>query len=136
MAFRKLEMATTGNLKIGKLQMERIVAYCGIVCSDCPVFRATKNNDDAERKKVAELWTEQYSREFRREDINCDGCLSKGPRVFSYCNACEIRKCAQERNIENCAHCTEYACERLSKLLNEYTPAKEVLDEIRASVTK
>ena len=113
--------------------MERVVAYCGIICSDCPTFKATKNDDDAERRRVAELWTKQYGREYKMEDINCDGCLTKGRRVFSYCIVCEIRKCAQERNVENCAYCVEYACEKLSNLFNEYKPAKEVLDEIRIS---
>lgn len=116
--------------------MARIVAYCGIICSDCPAFEATQMDDDAERRRVAELWTEQYSKEYKVEDINCDGCLTEGQRVFSYCNICEIRKCARERNVENCAYCEEYACEKLSKLFNEYTPAKEVLDEIRASKVK
>ncbi len=113
--------------------MSRIVAYCGIICSDCPAFKATKANDDGERQRVAEQWTEQYGKEFRVEDINCDGCLTEGPRTFSHCEVCEMRKCARERDVENCAHCDEYACERLSKLFNEYEPAKEVLDEIRAS---
>jgi hypothetical protein len=90
-------------------------------------------DDDGERRKVAELWTKQYGREFKIEDINCDGCLTKGPRVFSYCNTCEIRKCAEKKNVENCAHCEEYACEKLSRLFKEYKPAKEVLDEIRSS---
>lgn len=113
--------------------MDRIVAYCGIICSDCPTFKATQMDDDAERKKVAELWTKQYGAEHRIEDINCDGCISKGPRIYRYCNTCEIRKCGQERNVENCAYCEEYTCEKLSKLFAEYKPAKEVLDKIRVS---
>jgi hypothetical protein len=116
--------------------MGRIVAYCGIICSDCPTFKATMANDDAERRRVAELWTKQYARKYRTEDINCDGCLTKGPRIFSYCKVCEMRKCGRERNVENCAHCDEYACGKLSKLFNEYEPAKEVLDEIRATRMK
>lgn len=117
-----------------ELNMGRIVAHCGIICSDCPTFIATKNDDDAERRRVAELWTKQYDKEYKKEDINCDGCLTVGPRIFDYCKVCEIRKCAGERNVENCAHCEDYACEKLSKLFNEYKPAKEVLDEIRASL--
>lgn len=113
--------------------MERIVAYCGIICSDCPTFIATKNDDDAERRRVAELWTKQYGKEYKKEDINCDGCLTGGPRIFNYCKVCEIRKCARGRDVRNCAYCEDYACETLSKLLNEYEPAKEVLDGIRAS---
>ncbi|PIX31581.1 hypothetical protein COZ60_03745, partial [Candidatus Bathyarchaeota archaeon CG_4_8_14_3_um_filter_42_8] len=30
--------------------MEKMVGYCGIVCSDCPVLMATRKNDDAERR--------------------------------------------------------------------------------------
>jgi hypothetical protein len=116
--------------------MGRIVAYCGIICSDCPTFNATKANDDAERRRVAELWTKQYGRKFRMEDINCDGCLTEGLRIFSHPKVCKMRMCARERNLENCAHCSEYACEKLSKLFNEYEPAREVLDEIRASKVK
>lgn len=52
--------------------MDRIVAYCGIICSDCPTFKATKMDDDAERRRVAKLWTKQYGKEFKMEDINCD----------------------------------------------------------------
>lgn len=113
--------------------MDRIVAHCGIICSDCPTFKATKANDDDERRRVAELWTKQYDKEYKLEDINCDGCLTEGQRIFGYCKVCEIRTCAKERNVENCAHCDEYACEKLSKLFHEYKPAKAVLDEIRTS---
>lgn len=111
--------------------MNRVIAYCGIICSDCPAFKATNANDDAERRRVAKLWTEQFGVEHKIKDINCDGCLSKGPRIYRHCTTCEIRKCGLDRNVENCAHCEEYACEKLSKLFNEYKPAKEVLDEIR-----
>ena len=95
--------------------MERIVAYCGIICSECPTFKATKANDDAERRRVAELWTKQYGREYKMDDINCDGCLTEGPRIFGYCKVCKIRKCAKEKNVKNCAYCEEYSCEKLSR---------------------
>ena len=111
--------------------MEKIVGYCGIVCSDCPVLIATQKNDDAERRRVAEVFTKQYGREYKPEDINCDGCISSGPRIFSYCTVCEIRKCGKEKNVVNCASCADYPCEKLSKLFAGYSKAKETLDEIR-----
>jgi len=116
--------------------MKRVVAYCGIICTNCPTFKATKTNDDNERRRIAQLWTHQYGKDFRTEDINCDGCLSRGQRVFSYCNICEVRKCARERNVENCAHCGDYVCEKLSHILNVYEPARKVLDRIRTSEEK
>ncbi len=111
--------------------MEKMVGCCGIICSDCPVLIATRKNDDAERQRVAEIFTKQYGKEYKPEDINCDGCLSDSQRIFSYCNACEIRKCAKEKNVANCGSCADYPCEKLSKLFAEYSKAKETLDEIR-----
>lgn len=48
--------------------MEKIIAHCGITCSDCPTFMATKMNDDAERKRVAELGTKEYGHPFKPEN--------------------------------------------------------------------
>ena len=116
--------------------MERIIAYCGITCSDCCTFIATKMNDDAERKKVAEMWTKQYATPFKPEDINCDGCLTNGTRVFNYTEICEIRKCGQEKKVKNCAHCDDYKCEKISKLHEQAPKAKETLDQIRRSLDR
>ncbi len=111
--------------------MEEMIGYCGIICSDCPVLIATQKDDDAERKRVAEIFTKQYGKEYKPEDINCDGCISDSPRIFSYCNVCEIRKCGIEKNVKNCAHYTEYPCGNLSQLFSKYSKAKETLDEIK-----
>jgi len=111
--------------------MEEIVGYRGIICSDCPVLVATQKNDDEERKQVAQIFTKQYGKEYKPEDINCDGCTGDSQRIFSYCGVCGMRKCGREKNLKNCAHCLDYPCEKLSKLFNEYSKAKETLDEIR-----
>ncbi len=114
--------------------MEKVVAFCGITCSDCPTFQATRMNDDSERSKLAELWTKQYDHQFTVEDINCDGCQSSGTRMFNYTKICEIRRCGQEKKVKNCAHCDDYKCEKISKLHGQAPKAKETLDEIRKSL--
>jgi len=116
--------------------MEKIVAYCGITCSDCPTFKATQTNDDAERRRVAELWTKEYGHTFKSEGINCESCQTRGTRVFSYCNICEIRKCGQQKNVKNCAYCDDYKCEKLSKLHEQAPKAKETLADIRIHLGK
>ncbi len=40
--------------------MSRIIAYCGLVCSNCPAFLATKNDDDAAREKTAAFYAKEY----------------------------------------------------------------------------
>jgi RecJ-like exonuclease len=116
--------------------MEKTIAYCGITCSDCPTFKATKTNDNAERKRVAELWTKEYGHPFKSEDINCESCQTRGTRVFSYCNICEIRKCGQQKNVKNCAYCEDYKCEKLSKLHEQAPKLKETLANIRMQLGK
>ena len=116
--------------------MEKIIAYCGITCSDCPTFKATQTNNDAERKRVAELWTKEYGHAIKSEDINCESCQTRGPRVFSYCNICEIRKCGQQKNVKNCAYCDDYKCEKLSKLHEQAPKLKETLANIRMNLGK
>jgi hypothetical protein len=34
--------------------MEKMVAFCGIVCTDCKAFIATQENNDVKRREVAE----------------------------------------------------------------------------------
>lgn len=114
--------------------MEKMVAFCGIVCSQCPGFLATQKDSDEERREVAESWSKMFDTEIKPEDINCDGCLSSSGRLIDYCAVCEIRRCALEKAVENCAHCDEYACETLSNWFESVPDAKATLEEIRQSL--
>jgi len=118
--------------------LDRVIGYCETICSDCPVLIATRKNDNAERMKVAALFTKQYGIKFKSDgrpyepgDINCDGCVSDGSRVFGYCVLCGIRKCGREKKVKSCAYCQEYPCGRLSELFSKYSKAKETLDSVR-----
>jgi len=55
-------------------------------------------------------------------------------RLFSGSTKCEIRKCAKAKGIENCAHCSEYACEKLEKFFATGPEAKAQLDMIRSRI--
>jgi hypothetical protein len=113
--------------------MDKMIAYCGIVCTECPAFIATQQNDDAKRKKVAEMWSKQYKMAVKPEDINCDGCISGSRRLLNYCSICEIRKCSQDKGVKNCAYCNDYACDKLTRFYAMAPHAKESLEKIRKS---
>jgi len=98
-----------------------MIAYCGLVCSSCPTFIATKNDDDLARKKTAAFLSEKYGLSFKTEEINCDGCLSSGVRLIGYCNTCEVRKCGITKSVENCSVCNERPCDKLNKF-HEFSP--------------
>ena len=105
--------------------MDKIVAFCGITCTECKAFIATKENNEAKKKVIAEEW------KIKPEEVDCDGCLDANGRHINYWNTCEIRKCGAEKEVENCAFCVDYACEKLGKFHEQAPKAKETLEEIR-----
>jgi len=115
--------------------MEVLTAYCGLNCSECQAFLATRKNDDGERKKVAETWSKQFGHPIRPEDINCEGCVSGSGIIFNYCRVCEIRKCNQGRNLANCGYCGEYPCAKIGFIVNNVPAAKANLDRIHSSLS-
>jgi hypothetical protein len=111
--------------------MQEIVAYCGIVCTECPAYKATQKNDNEARAKVAEEWSKQYQHPFKPEDINCNGCLAVGDVQVGYCRVCEIRKCGSDRKVVNCGYCVEYPCAKLSDFHGRVAEAQAKLEAIR-----
>jgi hypothetical protein len=114
--------------------MDKIIAFCGLDCAECPGFIATQKNDANERKKVAELWNKEYKTNLKPEDINCLGCITETDQVFNYCKVCEIRKCGKGKKIKNCAYCVDYPCDLLNKFLTQSPKAKANLEEVRKTI--
>lgn len=111
--------------------MDRIIAYCGLLCNECAAYRATQADDDALREKVASEWSEAYGCQLGKDDINCDGCLGTSGKRIGHCEECPMRLCAMERSVDNCAHCPDYACEPLKGFFNHAPEAKKTLDGVR-----
>ncbi len=116
--------------------MEKMIARCGLICSSCPAFIATKNNDNKLREETAKNWSEMFSSNIRPEDINCLGCLSTNTKKLCFhCSQCEIRKCAFSMKVENCAYCDSYeTCGTINGFLRKVPEAKKTLDEIRKTL--
>jgi hypothetical protein len=121
------------NGKEGK--MKEIVAYCGVVCSECPTYQVTQNNDNEARSKIAAEWSQRYKMSVKPEAVVCDGCLAVGKRLIGYCNVCEIRKCGMDNKVLNCGYCKEYPCDRLNKVHKISKNARDRLDAIRKSIS-
>lgn len=108
--------------------MKKMIAYCGLVCSSCPTFLATQNNDDVAREKTAALYSEKFGFNLKPEEISCDGCISEEGRLIGYCQSCEIRRCCRAKALDNCVVCDEQPCEKLVKF-HEFSPeAKACFD--------
>jgi hypothetical protein len=111
--------------------MSKMIAYCGLVCSDCPTYLATQNDDDVARQKTADLYAEKFGLNFKPEDINCDGCKSAGGKLIGYCLTCEIKRCCREKGLENCARCSDETCEKLAQFHEFSADAKASFDALK-----
>jgi hypothetical protein len=112
--------------------MDRIVAFCGLVCSDCPAYIATQADDLAAKERVAAQWREEFNApDIDVAAVTCDGCVTPHGRLGGYCTLCPIRACGVERGVVNCAYCSDYGCEKLENFLVDVPTARAVLEEIR-----
>ena len=113
---------------------DRMIAYCGITCTDCDAYKATQANDIDALERMAKETSEQFGMEMTAADSMCDGCLSTTGRQIGYCHECAIRLCAIPRHVETCAHCDEYPCDRIEAFSKPDTPHRKTLDEICSSL--
>ena len=112
--------------------MEKMIACCGLVCTDCEAYIATQKNDDQKRKEIAEKWTRQFGHEMKPGDINCVGCTAEGPHI-GYCGMCQIRSCAQGKNVINCGWCADYSCDKTEAFFKMAPACKSTLDAVKKS---
>jgi len=117
------------------MTQKEMIAFCGINCIVCPAYTAKQTDDMELRKKTAKEWSGPEV-PIKPEEINCDGCLELDKELFKYCNSCQVRICGLEKDVENCAYCEEYTCEKLEGLWKMFnlTEPKEVLDGIRSNL--
>jgi hypothetical protein len=115
--------------------MDKIIAYCGLVCTDCPAYIATQANDRAALERVAAQWREEFNApNITAEGVLCDGCLTDLGHKFGHCHECQIRACGMHRDVVNCAYCEAYACDTLQEFFGFVPGARTLLDGIRASI--
>jgi len=117
--------------------MEENLAYCGLICRTCAIYAATREKDRKKqremRAEIARQIEQHYGQKGKPEDVgDCDGCKTEGGRLF--CTGCQIRKCAVDKGIENCAYCGDYPCEAIKKLFATDAGARERLDAIRSAL--
>jgi hypothetical protein len=115
--------------------MDRIIACCGLICTDCEAYQATQAGDEAWLEQVAAKWREEYQNpSFTAANVACDGCLATDGQLCSHCLVCSTRRCCQEHGVANCGVCAEYeTCEDIRGFFQYVPSAKVVLDEVHAA---
>jgi hypothetical protein len=113
---------------------DRMIAYCGLVCTDCDAYTATQAGDMEALARMAEEASRQFGMEMTAADAMCDGCRATTGRQIGYCHECGIRLCAVQKHIETCAHCTDYACDKVEAFSKPGSEHRKVLDDLREAL--
>jgi len=98
---------------LGIMGEYRLIAYCGINCTTCPLYMATMNNDALMKQEISLKWGKLYNRLIDIKDMECYGC--KSSKKFCLSNECNITTCNISKGIETCSQCSTYPCERINK---------------------
>jgi hypothetical protein len=116
---------------------EKIIAFCGIDCAACPAYIGTQAGDAELLAKAAAQWS-TADEPLTPEDVICYSCTQTEKRLYTWCSACRMKDCCREKNIPNCAHCDEYACEDLKKLWDMVASQdpRMTLDDLRREVKR
>jgi len=112
---------------------ERIIAFCGIICSECDAYKATQLGDPAELERVAAAWREQFGPDITAAAVVCDGCLAVSGPHCGYCSECPIRACAIDRGASSCARCDDYGCDTIEQFLSHAPKMRETLQKMRTA---
>ena len=111
--------------------MAQMIAYCGLICTDCEAYIATQANDVAALGRMAARAREEFNMpDATVETAMCDGCLSYSGRLCGYCCQCQVRACALDRGLVNCAHCVDFGCDTLQAFWQMAPEARATLDGV------
>ena len=114
--------------EINNMDNLKFITYCGLYCGLCAAqgripkqakaLRETMANEGWDKWGVnipdfKEFW--KFLNDRCEGDKNCPGCRQGGGAPF-----CSIRKCAVAKNIETCALCDEYPCNRVNEIAKGY----------------
>ena len=115
--------------------METIIGACGLNCTQCKAYKATRDYDVAAIERLAKEWSKQHGTKFQPKDVWCTGCMTSGERKCGWCaDGCNIRACVRSKGFSTCADCGEYACDKLQKFFGPAECyAKTMLDALRKS---
>ncbi len=121
------------------MEREMVLAACGLDCTVCDIRLLPTDPAAAERtvawyREMRWLKEGEGAAEALARQMYCCGC--RGDRAVHWSPGCGILTCCvDQKGLDDCSQCEQFACERLLQWVVGYThhaAALERLKEIRA----
>jgi hypothetical protein len=115
---------------------KRMVAACGLVCTDCDIYKIPLNEEVANNMIKwfkAEGWLEETAgvADVIAKGMYCKGC--HGDRSIHWDPECWILVCCvDKRGLETCIQCDVFPCERLVEWAESNSQYQEALQRLQS----
>ena len=94
------------------MQNLTLLGVCGLYCGACNHYRAAF----PEGQPLLEAAVRQGR---QPEGFTCQGCRSEKLYMQPGCAQCQIRACAEEKDIIHCGLCAEFPCDQIKAFQND-----------------
>lgn len=98
--------------------MEPILSYCGMRCDLCLAFEPNVNAHPENRQVLSDGWHQYFGFRIPPEEIFCEGCQGAISQTLDA--ECPVRPCAIDRQLDHCALCDDYICDKLRERLVDF----------------
>ena len=92
---------------------KNLVAYCGLYCGACSFKVAYEVNNNKHLMNMPTKFDEYKNMPLQ----SCPGCKSDNE-----CGDCQIKSCAESKELEHCGLCKEFPCEIIINFNNDGIP--------------
>lgn len=104
---------------------QEILTKCGYRCDLCLAYKENVEKQD-QRAILSGGWYDIFGFRIEPENIFCEGCVSCESPILIDKN-CPVRPCVISKNLETCAECEEYICDKLKGRIVEKRNFEEKL---------
>jgi len=109
-------------------QENKMIAVCGLDCSECDIFQAPNNPEIAQQ--IVDWFRKKRNIEVKIEDIRCLSC--RGDRTKHWSPDCWILKCCvDKKGLEFCYQCEDFPCEKLNEWAKGSKKYEEALTDLK-----
>jgi len=109
--------------------MRPILTRCGYRCDLCLAYKPNVESHPSNQQKLSDGWHKYFGFRIPPEKIICDGCMADDPTLID--QACPVRPCVIEKGLDNCSHCGQFICEKLTERL---VMCEEVIKRVNAEI--
>jgi hypothetical protein len=86
-------------------------------------YRPNVETNPANRQTLSDGWFKYFGFRIPPEAILCDGCMADNPKLID--DQCPVRPCVIARELDHCAQCDEYVCDKLKERLVVYEEVRQ-----------